>query len=149
MLPKEYSICIETGNACILACRGVSDTAKACMELCPAEPDCSAARDAFVDKAQYCVTTSQVSIKACKALRELLLAEGFEEHNEALDHCIKILGECIRICEKSIDDCKKGLDCADSCEDALRISDEALQAVDAAIESCEKHEVHFLHIKKY
>ena len=140
---KEF---LASCNACILSCEDCIDSANACSKNAVQDASCVE----FIKRAKICASVSEVCIKACEAMLAELKNKSDNSHTEALNKAVKALGENIRVltdvvpvkCILDTTTCKIGCQAAkDACNDAI-------QAVDECIESCEKHEVHYLNIKK-
>jgi hypothetical protein len=149
MMPQAFTDLMDALNKSILSCEACIEAADSCEDLCEKESNCSLGSPSFVKKAQECISSCEQSVKVCDEMIVQFKNEGHEEHMEALNNCVKMLGECIRVCRESIDACGKFTGCRGACQDARDICEQAIMAVDSTIESCEKHEVFYNHVKRY
>ncbi len=149
MLPKAYINFRETANNCILACESCIVAATDCEDFCDKKA-CAKGSSTFIAKAQACISSCKVCIGVCDEMLVQFSNEGYDEHMDALNKCMKALRECIRVCLGAIDKCTAlAGECRVACRDARDVCERAVMAVDECIESCEKHEVVYMKIKKY
>ena len=149
MTPKVFTDLITACNDCILSCENLIKAADLCTKTCENKQSCSQGAQGFLEKSKHCIVACEVCIKKCDAMIAVFKDEGHEEHMEALNTCVKELGENIRIINESVDQCSLASSCKVACAEAKESCNRAIQAADECIESCEKHEVFFDHIKKY
>ena len=145
MTPKVFKDLLEACNACILSCQECYRAADSCSKNSAADKSC---KD-FVTMTKDCTATCEKCIKACDAMIAEFTYEKHPEHMEALNSCVKALGENIRKLNDTANKCSIDEGCHVAVLDAKDALNNAIAAVDACIESCEKHEVVYEHIKKY
>lgn len=144
MLPKVFKEFLEACNACILTCEDCIRSAEACKKNVVADESCIE----FIKRTKICASSSEVCVKACDAMIAEFKNKGDASHIEALNNAVKALGENIRILTDSADKCTLDQTCKVGCQEAKQACNDAIQAVDECIESCQKHEVYYLNIRK-
>ncbi len=144
MIPKVFKELIAACNACILSCEECISAATMCEKNAAADISCQD----FITRTKDCSASCEVCIKACDAMIAEFKNEGHQEHMEALNNCVKELGENIRILSDSANKCTIDQGCHVGILEAKEACNRAIEAADACIESCEKHEVYYLDIKK-
>lgn len=155
MMPKAFTNLFEVGNKCIVACENFISTATNCEDDCSngsarETSACSVSAHKFIEESKECIASCEACIKVCDEMIVQFNKEGHKEHMEALNRAVKVLGECVRVCRSSVDACEvdKG-SCKEACSNVRDVCERAVMAVDECIESCEKHEVVYLNLKKY
>lgn len=147
MIPQAFTSFMEACNKNILALQSCIAAADNCEDVCEKPESCSTGAKEFITRATDTIGACQECIKVCDEMIIQFKREGHDEHLEALDKAIKILGECIRSLRANIDTCSLVEGCRDACQDARHACEKALIAVDECIESCEKHEVFYKKVK--
>lgn len=144
MIPKVFKELIAACNACILACEECIRTAKRCEKNSASDSSCKE----FIERTKDCTASCEVCIKACDAMIAEFNNEGHDEHREILSTCVKELGENVRILRDSANKCSVDAGCRVGALEAQESCNRAIKAADECIESCQKHEVYYLHITK-
>lgn len=144
MIPKLFKDLIKRCNDAIVNCEESIRLAELCAKGSSADKSCAD----FIEHAKVCASSCEECIKACDAMKAAFAYQGHLEHQEALDSCVKALGEHIRIITNSANNCSVDNNCRTSCLETKQSCNDAIEALDECIESCEKHEVFYLHIKK-
>ncbi len=148
MMPKAFTNLLDAGNKCIVSCENCIVAATNCEDSCDKNACQQGAHD-FIEKSKETIASCEACIKVCDEMIVQFKNSGHEEHMEALNSTVKVLGECVRIVTDSIDKCAADKGCRMACRETRDVCERAVMAVDACIESCEKHEVFYLNIKKY
>jgi hypothetical protein len=129
MRPQAFTNLMDSCNESILALESCIAAADTCEDVCEKLDTCPVGAQEFIAKAQNTIGACQECIKVCDEMIVQFKVEGHDEHMEAIDKAVKILGECVRSLRANIDTCSLVEGCRTACQDARHACEEALIAV--------------------